>query len=73
MILRKMHSEFVSEKVKEVKPLVGQTDTQPFHFSHKKKWAGGGGGGRTKYFSVFNKYMHVFNQNYFSTNINTYV
>jgi hypothetical protein len=62
-----MHTEFVSEKAKEVKPLVGQSHSL-FIFVTKRN-----GGGRTKYFYVFNMYMHVFNENYFSTNINTYV
>jgi hypothetical protein len=38
MLLRKMHTEFVSKKENEVEPLVGKT----FHFS-KKKWAWGEG------------------------------
>jgi len=68
MILRKVHTEFISEKETEVEPLVGQTHSLFIFLTKRSGW----GGGR-KYLSVFNKYMHIFNQNYFSTNINTYV
>jgi hypothetical protein len=71
-VLRKTHTEFVSEKVEELEPLVGQTHSIPF-FSQKEVGRGGGGGEQNEHLSVFNKNMYIFIQNCFHTNITTQV